>query len=39
VAKQITSRVVKSGAKKLSFSICLGQGNKGIIFSEFVTKA
>ena len=39
MAKQITSRVVKSGARKLSFSMCLGQGNKGMIFSELVTKA
>jgi hypothetical protein len=37
VAKQITSRVVKSGARKLSFSISLGQGSKGITVSELAT--
>jgi hypothetical protein len=39
VANPITSKVTKSGAKKASFSILLGQGSKGIIFSEFYTKA
>ncbi len=37
VAKAMISRVVKSGAKKLSFSISLGQGSKGMISSLFVT--
>jgi hypothetical protein len=39
VAKQMISNVVKSGAKNLSFSIFFGHGSKGIIDSEFLTKA
>ncbi len=39
VAKQMISKVVKSGAKNLSFSIFFGQGSNGIIVSEFLTKA
>jgi hypothetical protein len=39
VAKAITSRVVKSGAKKVSFSHSLGHGSSGIMCSLFVTRA
>ena len=39
VANAMISRVVKSGARKVSFSISLGHGKRGMMCSLLVTRA